>query len=178
MAKIIASMLLIHSIWAFDSSNWVIFDVTHPPPDIAALVHEAQLSASVEAEKKWLLARLCEILSRFFVLPLQTTLLELPSDQFKKIAEEFHQNQLQSPFLLNLVVCGLSTIQRPISDVLRELTEMGIDFTFTAPPRSIDKDQWEKGVLFIDEFEDKGKIFLEMLEYFPIRPIQIILIRS
>jgi hypothetical protein len=45
----------------------------------------------MEAAKKSLPDRFCEILGPFFVLLLRTTLLELSSDQSKKIAEEFHK---------------------------------------------------------------------------------------
>lgn len=46
-----------------------------------------------ELAKKSLLSRFCELFGPFFVSLLRTTLLELPSDQSKKIAEKSHQNR-------------------------------------------------------------------------------------
>jgi small-conductance mechanosensitive channel len=54
--------------------------------------------------KKSLPARLCEILGPFFVSLFLATLLELPSDQSKKNAEEFHQNRVRSQFFHSLYV--------------------------------------------------------------------------
>lgn len=78
-------------------------------------------------------------------------------------------------------VFGLTALQPPLNaTVLRHLALLGIDFTFTAPARLNQEAKaaarWERGVLFIHDFNQKAEIFSKWLEMAQFRPSKLVII--
>lgn len=78
-------------------------------------------------------------------------------------------------------VFGLTARAPPIcATTLKQLAQIGIDFTFSAPacPRLETKPPslWNGGVLFITDFNRKGDVFRKWLEMSSILPSKIVLI--
>ncbi len=78
-------------------------------------------------------------------------------------------------------VFGLTARHPPIcAATLRRLAQIGIDFTFTAPECPVIESKnlihWERGVLFLTDFNKKGAIFRKWLEVTEKRPRKVILV--
>lgn len=91
---------------------------------------------------------------------------------FLLISRLYGETELQStPF-------GLSPREVPLSPLfLKKLTEIGIESTFRPPTSSQEEEkpltQWEKGLLFLNDFNQKGDLFQKWVEISPIRPNRI-----